>query len=88
MPHERGRDGLPLEDGKEVGMTRYVAARGLLQASRDLSIWWVWLLLALLLALLVLWFFSLRRVGPHQAADDCQGLQALQDEQKDGYKAG
>ena len=85
MPHERGRDGLPLEDGKEVGMTRYLAAPGLLQASRDLSIWWVWLLLALLLALLVLWFFSLRRVE----ADDSHGLSdELKDEQKDGYKAG
>lgn len=82
---ERGRLGLLQEDGKEVGMTRYVAARGLLQASRDLSIWWVWLLLALLLALLVLWFFSLRRVE----ADDSHGLSdELKDEQKDGYKAG
>lgn len=87
MPHERGRDGLPPCKRQIRGMN-YMQVAGMVLLGGGISTWWVWLLLVLLLALLVLWFFSLRRVGPHRAADDCQGLQALQDEQKDGYKAG
>ena len=62
-------------------MVKNLAIPEWMQAGRTVSTWWVWLLILVLLALLVLWFFSLRRVE----ADDGQGMR---DELKDRNMTG